>query len=86
MERPITPEELQQEIREVFKAGKRRQVVGLIFMLLGLLFILVVGVGYLSVEYKLAATDSPATGPHASIAQAARAEARPRCESSHISG
>jgi hypothetical protein len=52
VEEPITPEELQAEIRESFRAAKRRMISGLVVLLVGLFLILVIGVGYLSAEYQ----------------------------------
>ncbi len=52
MEAPITPEELQAAIRDTFRAAKRRRVLGLVALLVGLCLILVVSVGFLSAEYQ----------------------------------
>ncbi len=52
MESPITPEELQAEIRRMFRAAKRREVTGLLVLLVGLLLILFVGIGFIWTEFS----------------------------------
>lgn len=52
MESPITPEELQAEIRQSFRAAKRRMIGGLVVLCMGLVLILAIAVGFISAEYS----------------------------------
>jgi hypothetical protein len=52
MEAPITPEELQAEIRESFRVAKRRLISGWVVLLVGLVLVLAIGAAFISAEYR----------------------------------